>query len=180
MARPEGSARRTGVRCIKALVCSLALSLLVSAFSRMQDQAWQGPRPTRSLKTSRAATDDGAEAARQRAMARAGASAPVEEEEPPVIDAPPEEPRRRPGKLSSGMRSKLMDEANSMGDVDKPITAGFGNPFLLVIVIVLILGAASYYTLGLDKVGGKSQISDEELMKRFVATQDQMYGNGIK
>ncbi|CAK9085673.1 Septin and tuftelin-interacting protein 1-like 1 [Durusdinium trenchii] len=68
---------------------------------------------------------------------------------------PSDEPRRRDpmsGGIQDGMRSKLMEEAKSLGDEETPISAGFGNPYLLAIIVILILGVASYFQLGLDKV----------------------------
>lgn len=72
------------------------------------------------------------------------------DEEPGYEDVPP--PRQRGERIQAGMRSKLMEEAKSLGDEETPISAGFGNPYLLAIVAILILGVASYFQLGLDKV----------------------------
>eukprot|EP00435_Cladocopium_sp_Y103_P045726 s1007_g13.t1 len=70
------------------------------------------------------------------------------DEGPGYEDVPPPRGER----IQAGMRSKLMEEAKSLGDEETPISAGFGNPYLLSIVAILILGVASYFQLGLDKV----------------------------
>jgi len=96
-----------------------------------------------------------------------------------VPDAAAEEERlkqistRKP-KLQSGMAARLRQEATALGDEDTPIQFGYGNPILLIIVVVGILGVSSYFALGLDKAG--KGISDEEMMRRYVATSETMMG----
>lgn len=76
------------------------------------------------------------------------------------------------------MRSKLMEEAKSLGDEETPISAGFGNPYLLAIVAILILGVASYFQLGLDKVASvkPTDVGDKDLADRVMKMQESMYG----
>jgi len=88
-----------------------------------------------------------------------------------------------PGGLQGNMRSKLIREAQSLGDENVAQTAGFGNPYLFIGLIVVGLGVASYYELGLDKVpalGGKLPASgpgsEEEMINRMLETQQTMYG----
>eukprot|EP00437_Effrenium_voratum_P015339 CAMPEP_0181457878 /NCGR_PEP_ID=MMETSP1110-20121109/32015_1 /TAXON_ID=174948 /ORGANISM="Symbiodinium sp., Strain CCMP421" /LENGTH=135 /DNA_ID=CAMNT_0023582337 /DNA_START=122 /DNA_END=529 /DNA_ORIENTATION=- len=85
---------------------------------------------------------------------------------------------RGPDGIQSGMRSKLIEEARAMGDEDTPVSAGFGNPYLLVIVLVLVLGVASYFELGLDKVKtvNTTNAQDKELVNKVVKFQTEMYG----
>eukprot|EP00439_Symbiodinium_sp_Y106_P031429 s7160_g3.t1 len=85
---------------------------------------------------------------------------------------------RGPDGIQSGMRSKLIEEARAMGDEDTPVSAGFGNPYLLVIVVVLVLGVASYFELGLDKVKtvNTTKSQDKELVNKVVKFQTEMYG----
>ena len=77
---------------------------------------------------------------------------------------PDEVPPEREG-IQSGMRNKLMEEARSLGDEQTPISAGFGNPYLLAIIVILGLGVASYFQLGLDKVKSAkpSDAGDQDL-----------------
>ncbi|CAJ1345132.1 unnamed protein product [Effrenium voratum] len=107
----------------------MALLALALALTR-EFQAWAAPRVQRTPRLSRRA---------------AGEATEPELEEP---QAPPS----RQGGLQSSMRSKLMEEARSMGDEETPVSWGFGNPYLLGIVVILVLGVASYFQLGLDKV----------------------------
>mmetsp|Transcript_44907 Transcript_44907/g.83813 ORF Transcript_44907/g.83813 Transcript_44907/m.83813 type:complete len:158 (-) Transcript_44907:70-543(-) len=92
----------------------------------------------------------------------------------------PEE-ARGPDGIQSGMRAKLIEEAKAMGDEDTPVTAGFGNPYLLVIVLVVVLGAASYFELGLDKVKSvkSTDAQDKELVSRVMKMQNTMAGMNI-
>ncbi|CAK0841051.1 unnamed protein product [Prorocentrum cordatum] len=86
-------------------------------------------------------------------------------------------PPKRKEQLTQNMKNRLREEALSMGDENTPISAGFGNPYLLVIVIVLVLGVATYFELGLDKIASKTGgPSDEELMKQYAQMQAQMAG----
>jgi len=96
--------------------------------------------------------------------------APTEEE-----DMPPPPPKR--GEISDNLRQRLRAEATSLGEEDAPITAGFGNPYLVVIVIIGVLGVATYYQLGLDKLD-PSKINNEDAYTQYMQIQSQMYGPG--
>mmetsp|Transcript_13588 Transcript_13588/g.16316 ORF Transcript_13588/g.16316 Transcript_13588/m.16316 type:complete len:143 (+) Transcript_13588:80-508(+) len=123
-----------------------ACAVLVALLWVIREQAFLSPQRGR-LTALHAAADEGAG---------------VEEVPPP----PPRDPRGE--RLQAGMRSKLMEEARSLGDEETPISAGFGNPYLLAIVAILVLGVASYYQLGLDKVASvkSTDVGDKELAER--------------
>merc|ERR1712187_655546 len=97
--------------------------------------------------------------------------------EPRVVEKVIEVPEVFKSRVSGSLRDRLMGEATAFGDVDQPVTAGFGNPYLLGIVVVLVLGIASYYSLGLDKVTEKTtKMTNKEAMERMIATQNAMSG----
>mmetsp|Transcript_148801 Transcript_148801/g.370768 ORF Transcript_148801/g.370768 Transcript_148801/m.370768 type:complete len:170 (+) Transcript_148801:104-613(+) len=99
-------------------------------------------------------------------------------EEVPMEKAPAP-PQKSPDGLTGNMRARLRAEAQSLGDENVAQTAGFGNPYLFVGLIVVVLGVASYYQLGLDKVpalNGGGPGSDQEVMQAYLKTQKSMYG----
>eukprot|EP00418_Pyrodinium_bahamense_P081986 CAMPEP_0179077054 /NCGR_PEP_ID=MMETSP0796-20121207/34418_1 /TAXON_ID=73915 /ORGANISM="Pyrodinium bahamense, Strain pbaha01" /LENGTH=187 /DNA_ID=CAMNT_0020774325 /DNA_START=40 /DNA_END=603 /DNA_ORIENTATION=- len=145
-------------------------------------QAWQGPRLAASLRGTpvpsrlpRGAAEGGEAAPSTAAKAPTGAAP---EEPGPARELTDAEAAaaRGPDRLSSNLRNRLREEAQAWGDESTPVTAGFGNPYLLVIVIVLVLGVASYYQLGLDKIASAPPPSEQEVMKSYMNMQTQMYG----
>mmetsp|Transcript_55149 Transcript_55149/g.142060 ORF Transcript_55149/g.142060 Transcript_55149/m.142060 type:complete len:158 (-) Transcript_55149:232-705(-) len=141
-----------------ALCCSLAVALLLWQSST---QAFVG-----SAASARPALRSG--------LVQLAAAEEGKEAEEEVAPPPPRRPRDG---ITDNLRNRLRDEAQAMGDSDTPITAGFGNPYLVVIVVVLVLGAASYFSLGLDKIGAKqAKISDQEMIKNYQKMQESMYG----
>eukprot|EP00930_Biecheleria_cincta_P077019 TRINITY_DN64253_c0_g1_i1.p1 TRINITY_DN64253_c0_g1~~TRINITY_DN64253_c0_g1_i1.p1 ORF type:complete len:169 (+),score=35.19 TRINITY_DN64253_c0_g1_i1:64-570(+) len=157
--RPKAAGLCALRRCKRwrvALAVVSAALMLVSVAGELP-QAWQGAQAVqRTTRTMRHA-----------------------EEQQGASDAEAEERRlkqilSRKTKLQSGMAERLRQEATALGDEDTPIQFGYGNPILLIIVVVGVLGVASYYALGLDKASQK--LSDEELMRRYVATSETMMG----
>merc|ERR1711879_532597 len=83
-----------------------------------------------------------------------------------------EEPQVIKTQVTGSLRQKLYEEASAFGDTDRPMTAGFGNPYLLGIVVVLVLGVASYYSLDLDKATTRAKsMSEKEITQRMIQTQ---------
>ena len=88
-------------------------------------------------------------------------------------------PPREKDRLTENLRNRLRAEAQAMGDENTPITAGFGNPYLLISIIVVVLGVASYFSLGLDKLTAtNTNMSDKEMEQRYMQMQSSMYGGG--
>uniref|UniRef100_A0A7S4WAD2 Uncharacterized protein n=1 Tax=Alexandrium monilatum TaxID=311494 RepID=A0A7S4WAD2_9DINO len=139
--------------CLCVCLAALAWRSSVSTFVGLR------PAPARGLAPCRAA-EKGA----------APAEAPVEEE----AAAPPPQPVRGRDGLTSDLRSRLRAEANAWGDENTPVTAGFGNPYLLAIVIFLVLGVASYYSLGLDKLAASPAPSEQEVLNAYLKMQKSM------
>mmetsp|Transcript_42160 Transcript_42160/g.68292 ORF Transcript_42160/g.68292 Transcript_42160/m.68292 type:complete len:180 (+) Transcript_42160:89-628(+) len=161
--------RRSDKRKLLSIVgCSALLLLAATRGICFTPQALQSE--TRSTKILRAASE-GEEFAPEAPDPRFG------------TPQDPRLPRDKP--ISQGLREKLMGEATQLGEEDKPVTAGFGNPYLFITLIVVVLGVASYFQLGLDKLdlnGASSGTpaqqakSDKEMMDKYLKTQEMMYG----
>merc|ERR1712037_626213 len=100
-------------------------------------------------------------------------AAAQDEEEDPDADLLINKFKAKP--ITEDLKSRLRNEVQSMGDLDAPQSSG--NPYLLIIVIVAVLGIASYFSLGLDKIGqpgGKCAKSDEEMVQQLVQMSNDM------
>eukprot|EP00440_Ansanella_granifera_P044529 gb/GFBE01048262.1/.p1 GENE.gb/GFBE01048262.1/~~gb/GFBE01048262.1/.p1 ORF type:complete len:172 (+),score=42.94 gb/GFBE01048262.1/:1-516(+) len=168
MARLQAGTRRSPRFIQVTAVWFIGLALLVLAMTRSQEQAWLSSQPVSRRaspsRTSRAAAE-GSDVQ----------EAPAKTAEGAANQAAPKKPKKE---ISNAMRARLIEEASAMGDEDKPITTGFGNPYLLVIVVVLVLGGASYYQLGLDKVLSPNAAApaEKDVLDAYMKTQRSMYG----
>mmetsp|Transcript_137166 Transcript_137166/g.438639 ORF Transcript_137166/g.438639 Transcript_137166/m.438639 type:complete len:165 (-) Transcript_137166:144-638(-) len=82
--------------------------------------------------------------------------------------------------ITNSMRERLIAEATSAGTEDQVATSGFGNPYLFASVIFVVLGVASYFALGLDKIdlnGPASKMSDAEIERKYMDIAQSMNGN---
>mmetsp|Transcript_148800 Transcript_148800/g.370764 ORF Transcript_148800/g.370764 Transcript_148800/m.370764 type:complete len:171 (+) Transcript_148800:104-616(+) len=150
----------------RTVLLGLSCTALLAAM-RSATEAWMAP-----LSPGRGGASVALRAAEGEAPPAAAA------EEVPMEKAP-EPPQRSPDGLTGNMRARLRAEAQSLGDENVAQTAGFGNPYLFVGLIVVVLGVASYYQLGLDKVpalNGGGPGSDQEVMQAYLKTQKSMYG----
>eukprot|EP00929_Paragymnodinium_shiwhaense_P033437 TRINITY_DN18363_c0_g1_i1.p2 TRINITY_DN18363_c0_g1~~TRINITY_DN18363_c0_g1_i1.p2 ORF type:complete len:207 (-),score=52.34 TRINITY_DN18363_c0_g1_i1:195-728(-) len=171
----RSSAPRSPRRLVPTLVlCVVGASMMLSS---LQGSAlsWVSSlasnKPGRIGRTARHAE----EKKQEKAMPPATKQQYVYEDEE---EAAPQQQSVKYRDVSPTMKSRLMEEAYSMGSEDRPITAGFGNPYLLAIVVIGVLGVACYYELGLDKVAGAdSKLSDQEVMQKYSKTMDMMVGN---